>query len=93
MSKKKCQKHETSDQTKTISATAGALFSLAIVGYLLTPLSQQTPLSTDLSVHELHHGRKLMGFEEKALAKPDNTEIELSATDYWLDDVLQVCKN
>ena len=86
------------DQSKNVSVTAGALFSLAIVGYLLTPLSS-TPanqVSTDLSIQH-STGRKLMGYhyeeEEKALARTErrsSSEVELSATDYWLDDTLQV---
>merc|ERR1711892_79247 len=90
------------DQSKNVSVTAGALFSLAIVGYLLTPLStpiSSSDLSTDLSIP--HTGRKLMSFhyhqeeEEKALAlrRERRDEIELSATDYWLDDTLQGLRN
>ena len=60
----------------------------------MTPISTQ-PSSTEMSISNIHHpsGRSLMGYhqEEKALAYPEKSKPELSATDYWLDDTLQVC--
>ena len=78
-----------SDQSKSVSVTAGALFSIAIIGYFLTPISTPEPVSTDISIP--HIGRRLMGYEEKALVRSERSpELELSAADYWLDDTLQV---
>ena len=39
-----------SDQSKSVSVTAGALFSIAIIGYFLTPISTPEPVSTDISI-------------------------------------------